>query len=159
MVHIGTADVIDRPWAATTFANRTVPAQHSVLVVRDHDKNSEYLEAVCEFLDIVVEHATTADDLRSMLPSLRPMAVIADLDGEVQDGFNVMKSAAGYDRSLPILLLTSNDPAMLGAVDAVQEVWGLSRVTTASPAAVIGVLVDFICRAARDAGRSRLMRV
>ena len=132
---------------------------HSVLVVCDPDKNSDYLASVCEFLDIEVQRATTGDDLRTMLTTLRPVAVIADLDGTVQDGFHVMKMAADYDRSVPILLLTGYDPALLGAIDAVQEVWGLTRVGTAAATAGIGVLVDFICHAARDAGRPRMLRV
>jgi CheY-like chemotaxis protein len=156
---MGVADVIDRVWAGTTFEARTIPGQHTVLIVRDHDKQSEYLDSVCEFLNVGVEHATTTDDLASMLIGLRPMAVIADLDGAVQDGCHVMKIAAGYDRSLPILLLTNNDPALLGAVDAVAEVWGMKRVSTASTAAEIGTLVDFICRASRNAGKSGLMRI
>jgi CheY-like chemotaxis protein len=156
---MGTGDVIDRVWAVTTFEDRTVPVQHSVLVVRDPDRNSEYLDSVCEFLDVGVEHVTVGDDLRAMLSMLRPIAVIADLDCDVQDGFHVMKMTADYDRSLPILLLTDNDPTLLGAVDAVQEVWGLTRVATTATTAGIGALVDFICHAARDAGKSRLMRV
>ena len=87
------------------------------------------------------------------------MAVIADLDGEAQDGFHVMKIAAAYDRSLPVMLLTCNEPAMLGAIDAVSEVWALTRVTTAPNASAVGPLVDFICQTARDAGRSRMMRI
>jgi CheY-like chemotaxis protein len=141
------------------LGDRAVPLRSSVLVVRDGDKNSDFLDAVCEFLDIGVEHATTADDLEHMLLGMRPMAVIADLDSEVADGFHVMKTAAGYDRALPILLLTENEPALLGAVDAVQEIWGLRRVATVAGTGGIGELVDFICHAARDAGRSRMMRI
>lgn len=158
MVHFGTDIVIDPVQDVTPFGNRNVPFQHSVLVVRDRGKNSDFLDAVCEFLDISVEHVTTGDDVERMLLGLRPMAVIADLDSEVADGFHVMKMAAEYDRGLPVLLLTSNDPALLGAVDAVQEVWGLRRVATCTGKDGIGELVDFICHAARDAGRSRLMR-
>jgi len=159
MHHIDTTEIIDRGWPVATFDKRIIPAHHSVLVVRNSDRNSDYLNYVCEFLDIVVEHVANSDDLRSMLPMLRPMAVIADLDGESQDGFHVMKVAADYDRSMPVLLLTDNDPALLGAIDAVQEVWGLTRVVTAAATAGIGTLVDFVCHAARDAGRPRLMRV
>jgi hypothetical protein len=158
MVHMGVADVIDRVWAGTTFAARTIPGQPVVLIVRDHDKQSEYLDSVCEFLNVGVEHATTADDIGPILPGLRPIAVIADLDGAVQDGCHVIKIAAGYDRSLPILLLTNNDPTLLGAVDAVAEIWGMKRVSTTSTAAEIGALVDFICHASRTAGKSRLMQ-
>jgi CheY-like chemotaxis protein len=154
----GPINVIDRPWEMTAPDERSGSPQHAVLVVRDSDKNSEYLESVCEFLDIGVQHASTGDDLRMMLTRLRPMAVIADLDGEGQDGFHVMKMAADYDRSVPILLLTGYDPALLGAIDAVQEVWGLTRVATAAATAGIGALVDFICHAARDAGRPRMLR-
>jgi hypothetical protein len=158
MVHIGTTDVIDRVWGVSTLEDSAIPSRYSVLVVRDQDKDSDYLTSVCEFLDIAVSHASTEDDLRSMLPVLRPMAVITDLDGDNQDGFHVMKLGAEYDRALPILLFTRNDPAMLGAVDAVREVFGLSNVATTTEAAGMGPLVNFICHAARDAGRSRLMR-
>jgi DNA-binding NtrC family response regulator len=159
MTHFGTAVIVDSVWDVTPFSDRAITLHHTVLVVRDHDSNSEFLEEICEFLDIRVEYATGRDDLSHMLVALRPMAVIADLEGAVQDGFHVMKMVADRDRSLPVLLLTSNDPALLGAVDAVQEIWGLSRVTTVTDASDVGALVDFICHAARDAGMSRLMRV
>lgn len=158
MDEIASTDFLDHPWAIATSDERAVSAQYSVLVVRDPDRNSDYLQSVCEFLDIGVQHATTDDDLPAMLHTVRPMAVIADLDGETQDGFHVMKVAADYDRSVPILLLTGYDPVLLGAVDAVQEVWGLTRVATAADTAGVGALVDFICHAAREAGRPRAMR-
>ena len=157
MDQIAPINVIDRPWGIVSPEDRISP-QHSVLVVRDPDSNSDYLESVCEFLDIGVQHAASGEDLRAILTTLRPMAVIADLDGEAQDGFHVMKMAADYDPSVPILLLTGYDPALLGAVDAVQEVWGLTRVGTAAASSGIGALVDFICHAAREAGRPRMLR-
>jgi CheY-like chemotaxis protein len=159
MVQMGTAELVEPVQVVTPFGDRTIPAPHSILVVRNSDKNSDLLDLVCEFLDIGVEHASNGDDLAPLLRGLRPIAVIADLDGEAQDGFHVMKVTASYDRTLPVLLLTSNDPALLGAVDAVQAVWGLTRVATVTGAADIGELVDFVCRAAREAGRTRLMRV
>ncbi len=159
MVHFGIANVIGRSSPATTWEDSHGPSQHCVLIVRGHDKNSEYPDSVCGFLNVGVEHATACDDLRSVLPVLRPIAVIADLEAEVQDGFHVMKLAARYDRSLPVLLLTRDDPALLGAVDAVGEMCGLTHVSTATPTSGIGELVDFVCHASRDAGRSRLMRI
>jgi CheY-like chemotaxis protein len=159
MVHIGTANVIERTWGVSTLADRANPARHFVLIVRDHQHDNDHLRSVCEFLDIGVEHATSGDGLRSMLPALRPMAVIADLESDEQDGFHVMKMVAEYDRALPILLLTGNDASLLGAVDGVREVFGLTSVATATEADGIGALVDFICHAARDAGRTRLMRI
>jgi CheY-like chemotaxis protein len=159
MGQLGTTDVIDRDWGNATFDDRTVPVNNSILVVRDAGRNSDYLNSVCEFLGIAMQYVSAGEDLQTILPGLRPMAVVADLDGDVQDGFHVMKMTADFDRSVPILLLTSSDPALLGAIDAVQEAWGLTHVATAADTAGIGVFVDFICQAARDAGRPRLMRV
>jgi CheY-like chemotaxis protein len=159
MQHFGTVLVADHNSDTTQFRERTISAQRSVLVVRDDNKNNDLLDAICEFLDIAVEHAASGGDLGPLLLGLHPMAVIADLEGDVQDGFHVMKMAAGYDRRLPILLLTKDETALQGAIDAVKEVWGLQHVTTATEMGSIGAVVDFLCLAARDAGRSRMMRV
>jgi hypothetical protein len=70
-----------------------------------------------------------------------------------------MKMAAGYDCRLPVLLLTGNGIAVQGAIDAVKEVWGLKHVATVAETGSIGDVVDFLCHAARDAGRSRMMRI
>jgi hypothetical protein len=57
------------------------------------------------------------------------------------------------------MLLSDNDPALLGAVDAIREIWDMTHVATISGIAQIGAMVDFICHAARNAGMPRLMRV
>jgi CheY-like chemotaxis protein len=158
MVHFGTAMIIDAIRGITPVGDRSVPFSHSILLIRDSDRNSEYLNAVCESLDIGVEHVPAGQELEAILPRLRPMAIIADVDSEIADGFHVMKMVASFDPALPILLITDNDQALLGAIDAVREIWGLRRVATTT-GDVLGELVDFICQAARDAGRSRLMRV
>jgi CheY-like chemotaxis protein len=159
MVHIGSAVLVDPVQDVTPFGSRIIPITQSVLIVRDDDKNNDFLDSICEFLDIAVEHASSRDDLLPLLRGLRPIAVITDLDSEVQDGFHVMKVTGSYKRTLPIMLLTSNDPALLGAVDAVREVWNLTRVAAITGTASIGTMVDFICHAARDAGMPQLMRV
>jgi PleD family two-component response regulator len=102
MVHIGTAEVINRAWSASTFDNQNIPQRYTVLIVRDRNKNTDYLDSVCEFLDIATEQVTGRDDLRTMLPVVRPLAVIADLDGDAQDGFHVMKIVSDYNRTLPV---------------------------------------------------------
>ena len=159
MERIATAMVADPRRDVIQLRSRTVPGRHSVLVVRDDDKNNDFVVAICEFLGITVEHASSGGDLCPLLLGLHPMAVIADLEGADQDGFHVMKMVAGYDRKLPILLLTGNEMALQGAIDAVKEVWGLGHVATAAGTGTIGDVVDFLCHAARDAGRSRMMRV
>ena len=158
MTYLGTTLVADPICDIIPMPNRTMAVHHTVLVLTDNGRHNEFLDAICDFLDIGIEYASSDDDLSKLLVGTHPMAVVADLEGEVQDGCHVMKIVGECDRSLPILLLGSNDPALLGAVDAVREIWGLGRVEVVTGAAGIGSLVDFICQAARDAGRSRLMR-
>ena len=80
------------------------------------------------------------------------------LIGEASDARFVPMTAA-YDPDLPVLLLTDGNPALLGAVDAIAELHGLTRVATVIGTSDIGGLVDFLCHAARDSGMTRLLRV
>ena len=95
MVHIGTSLIVNSAQHVTTFVGGTAGLAQTVLVVRDSDRGDDYLDAICEFLDIGVERVSSGDDLAPMLRALRPMAVIADVDGEAQDGFHVMKIDRG----------------------------------------------------------------
>ena len=70
----------------------------------------------------------TEDDLGSALHQRRPMAVVAEMDAIGQDGCHVLKTVAALDRDLPVLLIVGEDPVLLGAVDAVEELWQLSSV-------------------------------
>ena len=72
------------------------------------------------------------DLIERVLRGHRPMAVICDVDGEEQDGFHAMKLIADYSRDLPIMLLTDGDAVLMGAADAVQDLWGLTSVTRTS---------------------------
>jgi len=125
------------------------PRQPLVLVVEDGSLVSSALEEVCEFLAISVERAGSDLDLASVLMDFRPMALIAEFDCRGQDGCHVLMTVADYDRSLPVLLLTGGDPAIEGAADAVEEVWGLTSVTKCAEVRGIGQMVDFFLRAGR----------
>ena len=87
------------------------------------------------------------------------MAVITDVDGDDQDGFHVMKTVGRYNRELPVMLLTDGDPVLLGAADAIQDLWGLTSVTRTSGFPVAGQLVAFLFSAGRRAGCMRLVPV
>lgn len=158
MEHLRTSIVADRGRNAIRFRKPSISTQRCVLIVRDGDKNNDYLESICKFLDISIKHAASGSELGSLLLGLRPIALVADLDGDMQDGFHVMKMVARYDQKLPVLLLTGNQTSLEGAVDAVKEIWGLNHVATATDPGSVGDVVDFLCYAARSAGRSRMMR-
>ena len=87
------------------------------------------------------------------------MGVVAHLDCQGQDGCHVMMTVAQHDRSLPVLLLTGDDPALAGAADAVEELWKLEAVVKFPRLPGIGAIVDFIFRAGRKGRCLRLVPV
>ena len=118
-----------------------------IVVVEDGCHLSQAIYPICDFLDDTVEHVASDDDITPILAKRRPMAVLAEIDAQGQDGCHVMKTVACHDPSLPILLLTGHDPALAGAADAVEEIWGLSHVLKRPALPALGDLVDFLFRA------------
>ncbi len=145
----------DHEFLGTVAAAR----QGIVAVVSDDPMTVENLAPVCEFLDVKMEVVSAGTDLSRVLREHRPMAVISDVEGEDQDGFHVMMLIARYNRDLPIMLLTGGDAVLMGAADAVQDLWGLTSVTRTSGFPVAGQLVAFLFGAGRRAGCMRLVPV
>ena len=128
-----------------------------VLVLEDDFGLSSALRDVCDCLNVAVERMPTEDDLGSALHRHRPMAVVAEMDAVGQDGCHVLKTVAALDRDLPVLLIVGEDPVLLGAVDAVEEIWQLSSVVKCPQLPGVGAVVDFLFRAGRKGGCMRLM--
>jgi PleD family two-component response regulator len=137
----------------------TTSQQGVVAIVSDDPAMIESLAPVCEFLELKMEVVSAGMDLSQVLREVRPMAVISSVDGEDQDGFHAMKMIARHRRDLPIMLLTDGDPVLMGAADAVQDLWGLTSVTRTSGFPVAGQLVAFLFGAGRRAGCLRLVPV
>ncbi len=147
---------IDRHPLATSVAADRAPV---VLVVEDGTYLSAAISEICHFLSVKVKHLSSEGDLIPMLVDLRPMAVMAALDAMGQDGCHVMKTVAHYDPSLPILLLTGGDHALTGAADAVEEVWGLTRVTKHADIPSAAELVEFLFHAGQESHCLGLMPI
>lgn len=145
---------------AYDFPGTVAAAQQGIVaIVSDDPVTVEKLAPIFEFLDLKMTVVSTDTDLAHVLRECRPMAVITDVDCEEQDGFHTMKTVAHYKRDLPVLLLTNGDSVLMGAADAVQEVWGLNSVTQTSASPVAGQLVAFLFSAGRKAGCMRLVPV
>jgi hypothetical protein len=136
-----------------------VQRQPLVLVIEDEDDIGAALQPICDFLDIAIERLPSECDLAGALRDYCPMAVMAHLDCEGQDGCHVMMTVARYDRSLPIMLLTGDDAVLAGAADAVEELWKLEAVVKYPRLPSIGVIVDFVFRAGRKGQCTRLVPV
>lgn len=144
------------------FGFRSIaPAGRQALVViaSDSPETVAQLEQVCAFFDLAVEVAASDENLPDMLREHRPMAVIADVDCHAQDGFHAMRMVAAYDQDLPIMVLTHGDPVLMGAADAMQDLWNLTMVSRTSLKPLAGQLAEFLFTAGRRAGCMRLVRV
>jgi hypothetical protein len=130
-----------------------------VLVVEDGIRLSEAFRVICDCLGVAVERLPSTDDLKVALRTRRPMVVIAEMDGAGQDGCHVLMTVAEHDRSLPVLLIMGPDPALVGAVDAVEEIWELTSVETWPNLLGVGAMVDVLFRAGRQGRCMRLMSV
>ncbi len=133
--------------------------QGIIVLFSDDERTVANLEPVCDFLDLKLEVVSAGTDLMAVLRAVRPLAVITDVDGHDHDGFHAMKVIARYNPDLPVLLLAGGDPALMGAADAVQEIWGLTSVTPTSGFPMAGQIVGFLFAAGRRAGCMRLVPV
>lgn len=130
-----------------------------VVVVEDRPRLSRTVGYICEFLGLPMQRVGTGQDLAALLDEEQPMAVVCELDGGLQDGCHVMKTVAMHDATLPIMLVTGEDQALVGAADAVEEIWGLSSVLKLRDLPGLGDVVDFLFRSGRLAGTARMMPV
>ena len=120
-----------------------------LLVVEDGVQLLTAVQCICDHLEIAVEHVPSEHDLGRLLKESNPIGVVAAFDCRGQDGCHVMITVARYDRSLPMMLVTGDDPKVLGAADAVQEIWQLSSVFMWPRLPAAGEMANFLCHATR----------
>ncbi len=131
--------------------------QPLLLVVEEQDALFSQLALICEFLDFRIERMASGDDLLAVLEDRRPVAVVTELDGPAQDGCYVLINVAAFNRHLPVMIVTGDDPALPGAVDAVEELWRLTNLRKLPALPGIGAIVEFLVHAARAAGMTNIM--
>jgi len=130
-----------------------------IVVVHDNDERRCALDCICECLGIAIERMSSREDLAAKLRLLNPMAVVAEMDAEGQDGCHVLITIAEYDRALPALIITNDEPASLGAIDAVEELWQVKTVVKWPRLPGASEIVNFLFRAGRSGNCLRLLPV
>jgi hypothetical protein len=128
-----------------------------VLVVEDAARLSEPLQPVCEFIGVAVEVVGPQDDLTALIRDRQPISIITQLDTQIRDCCSVMRAAAEHDRALPILVVAGQEDALLGMVDAVEDLLQLSNVTKVKTMPGCGEIADFLFKACRKHGGLGLM--
>jgi hypothetical protein len=137
--------------------SRAAAREPIVVVIQDGKELGDALDGICECLGITVERISSYDDLAATLRLCRPMAVVAEMDAAGQDGCHVLITVAGYDQRLPVLLITGDDPALLGAIDAVEQVWHAKAVVKWPRLLGAGEIVNFLFHAGHTGNCLRLM--
>ncbi len=156
---MGTVTMLQRDISPLAPTTRAVGKGQVVLVVEDRPRLSRTVGYICDFLSLPMECVGTDSDVAAALAEWEPMAVVCELEGGAQDGCHVMKIVAAHDAGLPILLITGADEALIGAAEAVEEIWRLSSVLKLQDAPGLGDVVDFLFRTGRFGGPPGLMSV
>ena len=151
--------LIDLGSAAGARNTETIQRHPLLLIVEDGEDIVSALQPICDFLDIALERLPSERDLAGALRDYRPMGVVAHLDCQGQDGCHVMMTVAQYDRSLPVLLLTGDDPALAGLRTRLKNCGSSKRWSSTADSQYIGSIVDFIFRAGRKGRCLRLIPV
>ncbi len=139
--------IFAHPLTRAGISSRAPVREATVVVVEDEPRWSQAIEELCAFLGVRLAKLSDKDDLAPVLRDRRPMAVLASMDGAVQDGCHVMKLVAAHDPDLPLMMLTDGDAALAGAADAIEELWGLKSVVQRSALPDPGTMMEFLFRA------------
>lgn len=120
-----------------------------LVVIEDTPALSPMLRPICEYLGLILRPALSSAELIDLLEDYRPLAIISPFETEFMDGGHILKTIATQDPTLPVMLLTQQNPAFLGAVEAMVDVLGLPHVRIPAQDPTMGDLVDFLAHAAR----------
>ena len=120
-----------------------------------------WVQTLSDLLGIRLALAPDAAALSAALEGQAPMAVLCgDLDPGEHTGrpvADLIKLVACYDPTMPLLLLTADDPETLGAIDAAAKLWPLLNMQRAAGDIHPETVLAFLARIGRRTGSPRLM--
>lgn len=151
--HLEPAPFGAAPFDAAPFdagnLDRAAHRANLLVVIEDQPSLSATLKPICEYLGLILRTVSSGADLTDVLDDYRPLALISAFDGEYQDGGHILKTIATQDPSLPVMLLTQQNPIYQGAIDALVELLNLPNIRIPIQDPTMGDLVDFLANAAR----------
>ncbi len=135
------------------------PEPQRILVLGRTEALSPLLVAVCEQLDIALVPLRAQHELPMRLHQLRPIAVIGAALDVAADCCGLLRTIAAHDQDMPVLMVTQDEPSVLGAIDVAEQLWGLTAVSLVSAVQAPQDVVGFVFRATRWRDTGRLMPV
>jgi hypothetical protein len=98
----------------------------------------------------------------SSVESLQKTSPIALVCGRIESDAPllpyIINCIHGYDPSLPVLLITEDDPTIMGTLDMSRKLWPLENFVHASKPTTHEIIA-FLASAARRTGKMGLMRI
>ncbi len=141
-----------------TDAAKNAEQQH-ILVLGNPQALSPLLVSVCQALDIVLVPLPALYDLPLHLHQMNPIAVIGVALGDEADCCGVLRTIAAHDQDMPVLMMSQDEPSVLGAIDVAEQLWGLTAVSLLSPAQNPQEMVGFLFHATRWRHTGRFLPV
>jgi hypothetical protein len=136
------------------------PVEPVLAVVGANDAMAVWLAMLCESLKMEISLTPDAAALACALESTRPVAVLCGDLGEAGRGVSrVLRLVSCYDRSVPVLVMTADDPETLGSIDAATELWPVDHLERSSLPVPVSVVLDFLARAGQSNGLLRIMPI
>jgi hypothetical protein len=131
----------------------------SVIVLTESGLASAALRRMASALDIELVTVRSFHDLPFQLHHHRPIGVVLELSPVGQACRSALRSVAAYDPDMHVLMVSGDDPAVLGAIDVAEQLWGLSALHRLTGAPEPADLIGFLFEAGRRSGLGCLMPV
>ncbi len=155
---VETSPIRRSPYGDHTACARIGETQTVLLV--GHDLwLSGLLAPLCEALDIRVVCAASHHDVPIRLHRDHPICIVSGLEAAGPTSCAILRSVAAYDPDMPVLLITGDDPAIDGAIDVAERLWGLTGLFRLSNVPGPGDMMNFLFLAGRKDGTGRLMPI
>lgn len=131
----------------------------AVIVLTESGQASAALCQIASALDIEVITIRSFHELPFRLHHHRPIGVALELNPLGHSCRSALRSIAAYDPDMHVLMVSGDDPVVLGAIDVSEKLWGLRALhrllKEPKPTDVIG----FLFQAGRQNGVGNLMPV
>lgn len=133
------------------------PETQCVVVLDDSDELPGLIADMCAALGIGIIHVGAVHELPFRLHHHRPIAVISAIALSGRSSCAVLRGVAAFNPDLPVMMLATEDPASQGAIDAAEQLWGLTAVTRLGATPGPRDLIGFLFHAGRRDNSGRLV--
>lgn len=148
--------VLGRALAADVLA-MTEQDMECVIVVTDHGQAAPALRQMVSALNMELITVRSFHELPFKLHHHRPIAVVLELSPLGNACRSALRSVASYDQDMHVLLVSGDDPDVLGEIDVTETLWGLTAVQRLMEEPKAADLIGFMFQAGRRKGVGQLM--